>query len=444
MKASLEDISPVKKKLLVEIESQEVERKLNEAYRDLGKKAKIPGFRTGKIPRNILEKHFSLQVGEDVTRSLINETFPKAVDEVKAFPLGPPSLEKNIVKQGQNFSYTAVMEVRPQFEVENYLGIEVEKEKFSVTEEKYQDQIEQIRKSNGRLVSIEEKRPIKKDDYVALSYECFEDDRAIEGVNVENSLIHVGSNGFHLKFEEALINHNKDEKVDITVDFEDEYFNSNFAGKHVNFKVYILDLKEMILPELNDDFAKTLNAGFDCLDDLKSKVKETLKTQEEKRIETEMRMRLLKKISDSLDFELPQVLVEGEIDYALDNFKQGLLRNGSNFETAGLSEAKVRHDFRPGAEKRVKDMLILDKIADKEKVTITEEDLEKGYKDLSSSMGQPPEIIKKYYEGRQLVDFLEEKLLEEKTLNYLVEHAILLKVEKDTLSQDVSQAKENK
>jgi len=434
MKASLEDISPVKKKLLVEIESQEVERKLNEVYRDLGKKAKIPGFRTGKIPRNILEKHFSVQVEDDMARNLINETFPKAVDEVKAFPLGPPLLEKDIVKQGQNFSYTAVMEVRPQFEVENYLGIEVEKEKFSVTEEKYQDQMDQIRKANGRLVSIEEKRPIKKDDYVALNYECFEGDRAIEGANVENSLVHVGSNGFHLKFEEALINHNSGETADITVDFEDEYFNSNFAGKHVDFKVYILDIKEMILPELNDEFAKTLNAGFDRLDDLKNKVKETVTTQEEKRIEMEMRARLLKKISDGLDFELPQALVEGEIDYALDNFKQGLLRNGSSFETAGLSEAKVRRDFRPGAEKRVKDMLILDKIAEKEKITITEEDLEEGYKDLSSSMGQPPEIIQKYYEGRQLVDFLKEKLLEEKTLNYLVEHATLSEMENNTLS----------
>ena len=125
MKASLEDISTVKKKLLVEVESQEVDKKFNEAYRELGKNTKIPGFRPGKIPRKILEARFGTQVAEDVTRGIINDTFPMAINEVNTFPIGPPLLEKESLKQGQTFKYSAVMEVRPEFEIEGYLGLEI-------------------------------------------------------------------------------------------------------------------------------------------------------------------------------------------------------------------------------------------------------------------------------------------------------------------------------
>ncbi len=156
MKTRLEDISSVKKKLIIEIESKEVDKKINEAYRELGKKAKIPGFRPGKVPRKILERRFSDDVAEDVTRDLITESFPKALAEVDTMPLGTPSLEKETLKQSQNFQYSAVIEVRPRFELKDYLGLEVEKEKYSVTDEDVENRIEKIRQANGYMYSIEQ------------------------------------------------------------------------------------------------------------------------------------------------------------------------------------------------------------------------------------------------------------------------------------------------
>jgi trigger factor len=438
MKTTLEDISAVKKKLLIEVESLEVDKKLDEAYRDLGKRAKIPGFRPGKVPRKILEGRFGNQVVEDVTKGLISETFPLAINEVEAFPLGPPLLEKETLKQGQSFKYSAVMEVRPQFEVKDYLGLDVEKEKFSVTEEDVRKQLEQIRESNGKLTSIEEQRPVQKNDYVILDYEGFEGDSPLEGIKSPNFLLKVGSNDFHPKFEESLIGLNKESETEIKVDFEETYRHSKLAGKSVKFKTRITDIKEMVLPDLNDEFAKNLGAEFKDLADLKDKVRESITAQEKKGVDRDLKRRLMEKISAGVDFELPQVLVDSEVDYAIENIKQNLIRSGSNLEKAGISEEKIRKDFKPASEKHVKEMLILGEIAVQEKITVKEEDLSEGYKDLAATMGQDPETIRKYYEARKLVDSLKEKLLEEKTLNYLVEHANITEVDKIEQVEDNS------
>lgn len=442
MKTSLEEINTVKKKLSVEIESQEVDKKLNEAYRDLKKKAKIPGFRQGKVPRNILERHFQDQVADDVIRALINETFPKAIDEMKTFPLGAPLLEKDSLKKGENFKYSAVMEVKPQFDVSDYMGLEIEKEKCSVTDDDIEAQLDQIRKAGGKMNALEEDRAVLKDDYVVLDYEAFEDGTPLEEIKTSNFLLKVGSGDFHPKFEEGLIGLNKEEEKEIEVDFEDGFYHSMLSGKKIRFNVKITDIKQLVLPELDDEFAKGLGADFDNLEDLKKKIRETTVTQEEERTEKEMKQRLLHKIAATLDFELPQILIENEIDYAVESVKQNLARSGADLGKAGLSEEKLRSDFKPAAETRVREMLVLEEITKKEDIAINEEELAEGFKDLASKTGQDIETLRKYYEARDMVESLRENLLQEKTLNNLVENANIIEVEKGAITQDLSE-KEN-
>ena len=438
MRTNVEEISSVKKKLSVEIESDEVNGKINKAFKELGKKVKIPGFRPGKVPRKILERHIGNQVVDDVTRELISETLPKAIEEVKTYPLGMPILEKGTLKPGQDFTYSAVMEVRPQFEVKDYLGLEVKKGTYAITEQDVQVQLDKIRTAHGNLNSIEPERPIQNNDHVVLDYQGFEEGKPMKGIQSSNFLLKVGSNHFHPRFEESLIGIEKGNEVDINVAFEDTYYHAGLAGKTVNFKVKIVDIKEMQLPELNDEFSQSLGADFKDLDDLKEKVRETIIAQEEKRIDNELRQNLLKKISDGLDFEIPQALVESEIDQAVENVKQNVIRSGSNLEKAGLSEEKLRKEFRPASEKRVKDLLILDKIAEQEGISVDEEDLTRGFKEIAAATGQDPETLRQYYEARNLMDVLNEKLLGEKMLNYLVENAKISVLDTDTQSKNTS------
>jgi trigger factor len=432
MKTSVEDLGPVKKKLHIEIESGAVDRKLDKAYREMSKKAKIPGFRPGKAPRGILERYYGKQVVEDVTKDLISETFPEALKELQTTPLGLPLVEKEALKQGEAFKYSAVMEVRPQFELKDYLGMEVDKEKWSLTDEDVENRLEQIRKANGKLVPVEEDRPVKEDDYAVINYQAFEDGSPIDAKS-ENFLLKVGSHDFHPKFEEGLVGLKKEEEAEIEVDFEDDFYQKKLAGKSILFKVRVLDIKRMTLPELDDDFARSLGADFNDLEAMKSKVRESMSSQEEKRTDRELKQRLIEKISEGLDFEIPKVLVDAEIDYAVENVRQNVIRSGSSLEKAGIAEEKLREEFAPASRKRVKEMLILGEIARQNDITVDEEDLSQGYGEVAAETGQDPDIIKKYYEARELVGSLEEKLLERKTLNYLIEHAKVNEVEKDAL-----------
>jgi trigger factor len=423
MKTSLEQISPVKKRLLVEVEAEEVDRKIEEAYRLLGKKAKVHGFRPGKVPRKILERYFGEQVAEDVTRGLVNETLPKAVEEAQTFPLTVPTVENEALKSGQNFRYTAVMEVRPQFELKDYMGVEVEKETVSVTDQDVDRQVEEIRKANARLKPVEGDRGAREGECVIVDYEGFEGDKPLEGIKAQNFMITLGNSTIHPDFEKGLIGVRTGDSKEIRVEFDANHSNTKLAGKKVNFKVKVVDIKIMELPELNDEFAKSLGPDFVDLETLRKKVREGITRNEEKRVDKELKRRLVEKIAAGVDFELPDSLVESELRYAVENVRQNLTRMGSTMQKAGLTEEKLMQDFLPAARKRVKELLILGEIARHSDLTISDSELNEGFNDMGKSLGQDPQVMRRLYEARELVDSFKEGLLEEKTLNYLVKGA---------------------
>ena len=429
MKASIEQITPVKKRLTVEIDAEEVNRKIEDAYKELKKRAKVDGFRPGKVPRNILERYFGEQVTQDVKRGLLSESLPQAFEETKIFPVVMPVIENESLKVGEGYKYVALMEVRPEFELKDYMGLEVEKESVSVNDETVNSQLEEIRRVNSRLKPLEEDRGIRNDDCAILEYEAFEGEKPIEGVKAQNFLVRVGNNQFHPEFEKSLIGLKAGQSAEITVDFEKEHSNTKLAGKRVLFKVKVTDVKLMDLPELNDDFAKSLGADLNDLESLKNRIREDIKGREEKRVDRELKRKLLDKIGATVTFDLPESLVESEMRYAVETVKQNLLRMASNFDKAGLTEEKVRQDFRSASEKRVKDLLILGEVARQHDLSLSEMELDEGFADLAKGIGQDPKVIRQYYESKDLLEGFRDRLLEEKTLNYLVKGAKIREVE---------------
>lgn len=429
MKASIEQISPVKKRLTVEVEAEAVDRKIEEAYKELKKRAKVDGFRQGKVPRNILQRHFGDQVTQDVKRGLLSETLPQAFEETKIFPVAMPVIESETLKAGEGFKYVALMEVRPEFELKDYMGPEVDKELVSVSEEAVNSQIEEIRRVNSRLKPLEEDRGIRNDDCAILEYEAFEGGKPIEGMKAQNFMIRVGSGQFHPEFEKGLQGFKTGESAEITVDYAADDPNARLSGKKVLFKVKVTDVKVMETPELNDDFAKSLGADFNDLETLKNRIREDMKAREEKRVDRELKKRILDKIGATVNVDLPESLVESEMKYAVETVKQNLLRMGSSLEKSGLTEEKVREDFRVASERRVKDLLILGEIARQNDLSLTETELDEGFADLAKGIGQDPKIVRRYYEAKDLLEGFRDRLLEEKTLNYLVKGAKIREVE---------------
>jgi trigger factor len=428
MKTTVEEITSTMKKIVVEIDEAEVAERLDAAYHSLSRHVKVPGFRPGKAPRSLLETRFGSQIREDVSRDFVANTLPAAFSELNVIPLSYPEIEKGTASKGEPFVYSASIEVRPEFEVKDYKGITVEKEKVEVTDEQVQDRLDTIAQSHGKLKPVEDRLTIQQDDYVVLAYQAFEGDELVEGMSADNFMLHVGSGDFHPSFEESLLGMEKGTEKDIEVNFEDTYHHSKLAGRHIRFHVSVSDINMLELPCLDDEFARGLGGDFADLEDLKNKLKESMLIEMERRIDKETKQQLLEKISSSVEIDLPRVIVNSELDFAMQSVKQNLARSGLTPEKAGISDDKLKEELLPASEKRAKEMLVLGQIARQEELQIESSELDEAFNNMASAASQQPEALRGYYEKHGLMDNLEEKLLEEKTLKYLIDNANIVEV----------------
>jgi len=429
METSIEETSQVKRRISVEIEAEEVTKKLDQAYKEFSKKVKVKGFRPGKAPRKVLEQYYGKQIVNDVKSDLIKESFSKVIEETKLFPLGSPSIEDEVMRPGENFMYTILMEVRPDFELKDYMGISVEKEILNISEDDVDKRLEEIKEAHAKLISIDEGRPIKEGDYVIIDYDCVWKDRPLKGINGKDFMVHVGSKNFYPDLESGIVGLKKDDRKDLTIDFNEDFGDRRLAGKSVTFRIHVQDIKKKDLPGLNDDFARDLGNDFKSLTDLRKRVKEDITLNEERKIDRELKDRLLKNIAAMVDFELPEVMVENEIERSIATIKQNLLRTGTKFESAGISEEKMRHDLRAAAEETVKEKLILGKIADMEDIRVEDSDIRDGFRELAAQTGNDPAKLQQYYEKNNLLDSFGNQLLVEKVLNHLVQDAKINEVQ---------------
>jgi trigger factor len=430
MEMNIEEINQVKRRIDVEIDAKEVTRKLDQAYRKLSKKAKVRGFRPGKVPRSILEQYYSQQVLSDVKSDLIEESFSQVLEKSNLYPLGKPSLEDGVMKPGESFKYTIVMEVKPDFELKDYMGISVEKEIVNVSEDDVDKRLEEIRDAHANLNPITTDRGIRDGDYVILDLEAFSNNKPLKDLNAQDILIQVGSGNFYPEIESGLLGLKKGLEKDITIAFKEDFHDTRLASKDVVFSINIKDIKEKELPKLNNQFAKGLGGDIKSVAGLRKKIKEDLFAQEERRVDGELKKRLLKKITDSVDFELPQVAVEGEIERSMAMLKQNLMLRGARFESTGLSEEKMREDLRKGAQQKVKEDLVLGKIADLEDIDLDEDTIREGFKNLAAQTGRDMAQLRRYYEENHLMDSFRNQLLVEKILNHCVQGATITEVER--------------
>jgi trigger factor len=428
METSIEEIGQVKRRLNVEIEAEEVAKKLDQTYKELSKRAKIKGFRPGKAPRQVLEQYYGKQILNDVKSDLIKESFSKVLEETELLPLGSPAIEDEAIRPGESFKYSIVMEVRPEFELKDYMGISVEKEILNISEDDVDKKLEEIKEAHAQLISINEERGIKEGDYVVIDYEGFWKDKPLREVKGKGFTVLVGGKNFYPEVESGIVGLRKDDTKDIEIDFNQDFGDRRLAGKTVTFRIHVEDIKKKDPPELNDDFARSLGNDFKSLADLRERVKKEITLQGERRIDREIKDRLLKKITVQVDFELPQVMVEGEIERSIATIKQNLIRSGTRFESAGISEEKMRQDLRTAAEEKVKEELVLGKIADMEDIRLEDSDIRDGFQELAAQTGNDPAALQQYYEKHNLLDSFGNQLLVEKILNHLVQGATITEV----------------
>ena len=340
------------------------------------KDAKVDGFRKGHVPADVLEKKFKKEIEGEILNHIISEEYRKAVEENNLSPIADIKLEK-YENNEDNVEVVFTIPVLPEINLGDYKSVKVEKEALDVNDEKVNAEIEIMRSNAGKLKEVADDEAAQDKDVTNINFEGFIDGEAFDGGKAEGFDLTLGSKSFIDTFEDQIIGHKKGDEFDVNVTFPEEYHAENLKGKPAVFKVKINSIKRKEEAELNEDLAKEL--GYDSVEDLKAKTKENLIKREEARIENEYRGKVVDAVVDSINFEIPEAVVEREIQFQINRFAQQLQMQGMSlnqyFEMTGQDIEKMRESIKELAEKSVKRDLVLTEIAKAENVEATEEEV---------------------------------------------------------------------
>jgi trigger factor len=422
MKASVEEISSIKKKVSIEIPEDQVTQEVESFYKDLGKKAKIKGFRPGKVPRDILERYFKDYIKAEVIQKLIQDTYPQALSEANLQPVSPPVVDPGEFENGKPFQYSAVIEVKPDIKLEGYTGLKIEGKKEEVKDEEVGERLKALQNLHANLKAISEARPIQAGDYVIIDYEASMDGKPLEGGKAIDFTVEVGSGQFIPALEEKLIGLKPEEEKEIEVSFPEDYGYKKWAGKTISFHVKIKEIKEKILPPLDDEFAKDLG-DYASFEELKAKLKGEIEKEKELGLKRQLKDQVVDQLLEANPFEVPDSLVEEQVKAMISDTKLRLAAQGVVLKNLSVSEEKLQEDYKVMAQKQVRTFLILEKIAGQEGIAVTDDEADDRLREMSERMHQKFDVVKRYYEKNGLLPEVKDGIIRDKTLNFLLEKA---------------------
>lgn len=438
MDVKVENLGTLTRKVTVTLAADTVQPKLNEAYDKLKREVKLRGFRRGKVPRNIIVKHYKSQVEGETGEKLVQDTYFEAIEQNGIDPIAHPDIKEVKYNDDGSFVFIAEVDVRPEFDLGTYKGVEVEKVDIMVTDEEVQLELDEMRRNMAALRAVTD-RPIANDDVVIVDFQGYHDGEPMPQVKNDNYSVEVGSGKMGEDFEARLIGMNLNEKGTHEVDFPETHPNPILKGKKVEFHITVKDIKERVLAELDDEFAKDAGEEFNSLDDLKQSIRDRLTKVREERAESVISDRIMEKLLQEHEFEVPKRLVAFEIEQMIKQTEQQFEQSGMSLEAAGLSKEKLAEQNEPVATKRVRGDFILKKIGEAEEIKIEDEDLERGFKRIGDMYNMPVAKVKEFFKSRDdLFPFMNE-LLNEKILNFLRENAVLVEaLEKNDGANDAT------
>jgi trigger factor len=425
MDVKIENLGTLTRKITVTLPADDVQAKLNDAYDKLKREVKLRGFRRGKVPRNVIVKNYKPQVEGETGEKLVQETYFDVIEKNSVDPIAHPEIKEVTYNDDGSFTYVAEVDVRPEFELNEYKGLEVEKVDIVVTDEEVQLELEQMRRNMAALRSVTD-RPVANDDVVIVDFQGYHAGEAMPQVKNDNYSVEVGSGKMGVEFETKLVGMNLNEEGTHEVDFPESHPNPILKGKKVEFRIVVKDIKERVLAELNDEFAKDAGEEFNSLDELKQSIRDRLNKAREDRAESVITDRIMENLLEKHDFEVPKRLVAFEIEQMIKQTEQQFEQSGMSLEAAGLSKEKLAEQNEPVATKRVRGDFILKKIGEKEEIKIEDEDLERGFKRIGDMYNMPVAKVKEFFKSREdLFPFMNE-LLNEKILHFLRDNAVLI------------------
>ncbi len=394
---SSNNVETNKHELLLEVTPEELNQAINEVYRRESKRMNVPGFRKGKAPRAFIEKYY----GEDVffqaaVDHLYNPMMNAAIEQSELEVVGVNSYSIEKISKEEGIEAKLTVTVQPEVKIDGYKGIEVVKESVEPTAEEIDSEIERVRQRNSRVVTVED-RAAEDGDIVVIDFDGYTDGKQFDGGKAENFDLTLGSGQFIPGFEEQVVGHNVDDEFDVKVKFPEDYHAEELKGKDATFKIKLHEIKHRELPDVDDEFVKDVSE-FDTLEEYRKDLENSIRTRKEHAAETSTEQQLIKAIVDKVEADVPQMMIDREVDEIINSFDMQLRDQGMNLETylkytQGTVEA-LQEQYRERAEQQVKVRLGLAKIAEQEGLEVTDEEIEAEYKKIADAYGMPIENVK--------------------------------------------------
>ena len=427
MQVKVENVGKNVLQLEIEVDAEKFEQGIQKAFLKNSSRFNIPGFRKGKAPRYMVEKFYGEQVlYEDAINAICPDAYDEAIEENDLHPVDRPEIDIKQIGKGQTLIFTAKVTVKPDVELGQYKGVEVQKVVALVTDEDVEKEIEKVLDKNSRLITVED-RPIANNDTAIIDFEGFIDDVPFEGGKGTDHSLVIGSGTFIPGFEEQLIGAVVGEEKDVTVSFPEEYGKSELAGKPALFKVVVKEIKVKEMPALDDEFAKDVSE-FDTLEQYKADLRLKLLEKAEHKAHHENEDNVIDKVVENAVVEIPPVMVEKRVDDLVYDFSNRLRYQGLDLEKyieiMGMDMKTFREQFSKRAEQEVKTQLVLEKISLAEAILPSDDDTNEEIKKLAESYKQSEEEFRQHLKADD-IEYIRNNLVARKTVEFLLENAKL-------------------
>lgn len=438
MKSTVEELAGLSRKINVEVPTEKVQQAFERVYKAIQRKATIKGFRQGKAPLNTIRATYGDQVKSDVVNELINEAYSSALEEHKLEPIGYPKIAFDNLEENKNFKFSAEFEVRPEVKLNKYEGLPVLKEKLEIPADRIDSVLENIRTGQAETVTVFEDRSLRDGDVAVVDFTGIVNGAPLPNGSAQGHELEIGTNQFIEGFEQGLVGMKIGESRTLNLKFPEGYHEASLSGAPVTFETKLTGMKKKVLPELNDELAKKVG-DFKSLEELKTRIREDIEQSEEKRINEEMKNRVVKSLVDANPVEAPRSLVEQQMETLVEDFKGRLKQQGLSDQDFDQYKSKWGKEFEESATFMVKSTFLLDALAEKLGLRAEAAEVEAKIEEYGKQTGIEMARLKEFYAKPERRSRLNFQVTEEKVVNYLVGKASVTEVTKDRLPKEADQ-----
>lgn len=425
----VEDISPIKKKLSFDISWSEVKKELDSVYKDVGKKAKVKGFRQGKIPRNILESMYKEYAQEETITKLVNKYYWDALKDNNIVAVGQPDIEQKGLDEERNFTFTATVEVEPVIEPKGYVGLDLVKEEHDVIDADVEKRLQEVRDMFATMEEVEAERGIGEGDFAVIDFEGTLDGNNLKEMKADNYLLEMGSKTFIPGFEEQLTGMKKGQTKEIKINMPDDYHASHLAGKEVVFSVALKNIKEKKLPNVDEKFIKNFDK-YETLDDLKKDILKTLEEENRARSTTTLKNLIIDKLLEANEFEVPPTFVNRQVSFMIADMQRRMTMRGMKQQEPSELYTRFYDLYKDDALKVVKTILLIKSIADQESVSVSDNEIDEKIKEIAEQRAQSYESLKKSLVEGNMIEDIKSEILNTKVFRLIEDKANITIVKK--------------